>query len=667
MNILETHLHRLSKVNPPRRFVQQSKDRLLSQIELRSNEQWFMAFLRKIGIVTPPLAFLTQARLRLVEKLAHVKPHFGWLLFLRRVAVSTLVMVLAVGSTLFFVDGRQVVTASQDTYLEILHGSATIKRADRLAWDKLGTVTEVSAGDLIHLDDQAQAVLRFFDDTEVRLSPGSLLLISQIYPSPSFGRQGVIEVALHQGHAWVQTQDVEDGYAGFTLVTRDAILQSLNGSFDVSTDLVKPTVVRAFRNNLRVQSLAPATRDVIDQVTLSADQKLTLTASNLAKASKPLLAADKTEQWVQDNLNRDHSHLTVLRDREFNSLQETAGVLPGQVLYPIKLAKERLELAFTFGDDNLTQAQIDFANKRLNEAIVLLRQGDSGKAQEALLAYQNLTQNIFQNAPQTARQEISQRIIAKNQKSLLAALPTDPPIRVVTEALNQTEELIAQDPLQREKIHLANAVDRLNHMADLVTAGDLKGAKEALADHSLTSTDILAQIALLPSTDSKKQMALEVLALQQTEAKLLGNITTLASAQPPLAQDAQFLAMLQEAGQSMNGTIENTLAFMAPLSPSPVAIPFVSAEDSGVKDFVSRLSVYKTWQGQKNEINHLFQEQVGLQWNADFLRSARAEMSDQRLQSLIDSYIVAAQRQQRMQKNKAVKQKIDRAIRMRRD
>ncbi|MFH0820550.1 MAG: DUF5667 domain-containing protein [Candidatus Peregrinibacteria bacterium] len=663
MTHLEDYLHRLTKVSPSRRFSRTAKERLMHRIQLESDEQWFLAFLKRLSAVFPSQEFLVNARVRLMSNVALLRPEPGWLIFLRRFAVSTLIMVLAVGSTLFWVDSGQIVTASQDTYLKIISGPVTLKRADQLTWNKVMVNTDVASGDLIRVDAGGQALVHFFDETEVRLGENSLLLISQIYPSPSFNRQGVIEVSLHQGRAWVQTLNVDDGFAGFTLMTRDALVQALNSSFDVSTDLTQPTHLQVFRNDVQVQAFG-IDRIVTERTTVVADNALTFTAKNLVKAIKPMTPANRVEGWITSNLQNDHNHLTALREQEFETLKRSVGVLPGQMMYPIKLAKERLQVAFSFGDDALTQQQIDIANKRLNEAVVLLGQGDATRARESLLTYQNLTRDLVETARPEVRQEISQRIITQNQKMLVASLPTDPPVRALTEALNATEELIAQDPLAKEEVRLKNAVDRLSHIGELVTAGDFEGAKAALTEHSLMTTDILDQIMALTDVQLQKQLLEQVLALRQKETDLLNQISDYAGTQ--LLKDPQLLAMLGEASEASQNTLEATIAFVAPRAPELVFTPPAAASeaDPRVQEFTKRLLVYKTSQGQKNQLTRLFREQPALKWDVDFLKTIRVN-ADLRVQDMISSYILEAERQNRLRQHKAVQQKIDRAKKMR--
>lgn len=663
MDSLEQQLRNLKKADPSPRFCRLSKNRLLFRIAEMDQETWFSAFVSRLGRVSPSALFLQQARVRLMERVAF-RPAVSWLFYLKRATASVLVMMIAVLSTLFFVDGKQIVSASEDTYVEVLAGTATLKRADRLEWNTVDGRVNVAAGDLIKVEDGSEAVVHFFDDTELRLGANSLLLLSQIAPSPAFSRQAVIEVSLNEGQAWAQTLNVQDGFARLTIVTRDAIVKTLNNSFDISTRLHQPTMVRVFNNDLSVERLQERTFQIVDSVLLSAGQKVAVTMAPVSGAGRlavvPVADADRAESWVADNLSADHNHLVALREREFETLREAVGVLPGQMLYPIKLAKERLQLALSFSDAG--SAKIDIANKRLNEAIVLLRSGNQQKALEALVAYQSITRDLV-NTAQAPRADISNRIIAKNQKALVAALASDPPVSLVAEALNTTKELIAENPLERQQIRLQNSVERLNHVRDLIALGDIESAKASLAQHRVTTADILTEAAQLTDLAQQKMVLNDALTLRQTESQLLDDMVTFATEQG--LGDAQLSAMLLQADQAAKAAVAETEDFIAPLAPELVyRAPASSALPANVQAFMDRLQVYKTWQGQKNQLARLMKEQPQYLTDVDFLNQIKAN-TEGRTQDLVNAYLLDAQRIERLRTHKAVQQKIDRSKRLR--
>ncbi len=668
MRDLEDSLRRLSKIDPPKRFVKEAKNRLLSQIQFVENENWFKAALRRMGIVIPPAPFVSQARYRLIERIAAAKePFVFWLINLKRVTASVLVMAIAVTATLFFVEGGQVVNASEESYLEVLAGQVTLKHADLLAWDDVNARTEIASGDLIRLKDGAEAVVHFFDDSELRLTGNSLALINQLAVSPTYPRQGIIEVSLHEGNAWVQTLNVDDGHARFTLVTRDAVFGALNSTFTVQTSPNQPTVARVLRNDVEVGPLQADTREAVYHSVLTTNQKATVFAGE--NSARPRLDvsnledADRTDVWVQNNLQKDHNHLVALRDRDLNIIRQAAGSLPGEMLYPVKQVRERLQLALSFGESDITKTQIDIANQRLNEAIVLLQNGEQQKASEALMAYQNLAREIAKTENQ-APDAVTFKLVLPYKKSLVAALPGDVPVTMVKEALSQTEELLISDPIEKEKARLANSVGRLRDITAMVDAGDIAAAKEALTHYTLVDTSVLDEASKLTDEVAKKEVFDSVLALRNSELEL---INTVSSKLSNVAQgDEQFAAMLESAATAAKGEVEKTVAFIGPLMPELVAdaMPRLTPEEVRLQLFMDKLAIYKTPQAQKNQLNKLLKQEGIGPHDVDFLLTLRGKL-DGPAHDLLSSRILQLESKADRLNGKAVKGRIERAKRMR--
>ena len=288
MDNLDKQLRKLSKIEPSRGFIEASKNRLMQQISLDQNESWFRALLGKFGIVSVPRKFMYQARKRLMYSISHAPRTAevtlrGLALFMnytKKVVASTLVMLIAVTATLFFVEGNAIVEASDNSYLEIMAGKILIKHPDLIVWDEINGLIEVQAGDLIKVEKDSEAILHFFDDTELRLNENSLLLISQLTVSPGFERQAIIETSLHEGEVWVQSLNVEDGYASFTMDTRDAVFTTINGTFSVATKLNTPTVAQVFDGKITLTSLVAETRQKVEDIKLTARQKATVHVGN---------------------------------------------------------------------------------------------------------------------------------------------------------------------------------------------------------------------------------------------------------------------------------------------------------------------------------------------------------------------------------------------------
>ena len=671
---LEKELRRFSKIEPRSKFCREAKKRLLHKITLDLNEKWFLRLFKKVFSITPQPYFIQTARIRLMERIEAMKrPLFGWLLLTKRLVASTLVMAIAVTTVLFFVDGKQQVVASGNTYLEVLEGEVTVKHADQLIWDPVFGQTELSVGDLIRLGDSANAVIHFFDDSELRLTGNSLLLLSRLDVSPGYARQGVIEASLHEGKAWVQTLNVDDGYAGFNLITRDAILSTRNASFDVQTNLFKPTTVRVFRHGVDVRVLREESREVFTGGKLNSYQQIALEAAKTSQPTVELVAyspitdlteKDRNKIWIVENLESDRNHLAELREREFVDLRAATGALPGHVLYPLKRAKERLNLAIRFGEESQTNMQINMANERLSEAIVLIEQEETEKAKVALLEYQSLVRQITEESADEVvdRNQLSNQIIATHQKTLVAALPGDAQIGIVKQVLDQAEELLAENSVERAEIRLQNSLEDLIHVQDLVVADDFEGAREVLVNHEISASVLLEEASELEDEEQKKTLFKQILETQYEERRILSEIKRELANQDtenPLAN------LVARAEQNLREEIKHTAAVIRPLLPDVVlSHAVILPKEEKILEFVEKINIYSTWQGQKNQISRLLSKYPQYARDMDFLIKVRNRL-DTRTQDIMNMHILQLERELAIDKSKAIQLRINRAIRLR--
>ncbi len=672
MQDIQESLRNLPKVNPSKRFIVQSKSRLMHQIEFQKNETWFSAFLRKLGVVAPSATFVSQARIRLIYSIRRVHQPLisrllglnNKLLFVRRLAASTMIMIIAVTATLFFAEGNRVVSAAEDTYIEVLFGDVTIKHADNLIWDSVNGQIELTAGDLIRLSNESEAVIHFFDDSELRLADNSLLLIGKLDVSPAYARQGIIEVSLHEGNAWVQTLNVADGFAGFTVITRDAIAKAVNATFGVESHLQKPTIFNVYSNKIELSTLRSDTRVIIDSTKVTTNQRVQITPvvnypKNPIVVTSTLSQQDLADSWVQANLQKDHEHLIALQESELNRLKLSAGSLPGEFMYSIKQAKERLKLAVSFGESSLTETQIEIANKRLNEAIVLLKNGDRQKAMELLMVYQSIVREIAE----AEKENIAHLLVTAHQKSLIASLPSDVSINMVKEALNKTEELFAGDLIEKEQIRLENSVERLADISLLVEVGNIEAAKEALVNHELSERAVLDEVNTLENEDAKKEIFSNILELQNEELNLLKLIVAQIESAGEI--DSQFASMIENAKNDTQGEVSHTIAYIKPLMPEVVQEQKeIQATKSNVQMIVEKVYIYNTWQGQKNQLSRLLKQEGAYASNLVFMIELRDSL-DGRSRDYINTKILELERIARENKSEAIQRKIDQAIRSR--
>lgn len=669
MTNLENDIRRLSKPEPSVKFCQEAKARLMYQVAFESNESWFKNLLKKFGSIAPSRHFAQMARVRLMNQTSLGRPVSLWLVFIKRLAASTLVMTLAVTTTLFFVGGKQQVVASSNTYLEVITGAVSLKRAADIEWNTITAQTQLSVGDLIRVEDDSNALVHFFDDSELRLAEDSLLLLSRVESSPAYSRQGIIEISLHQGRAWIQTLNVDDGFAKFTVVTPNSIITSTNAAFDVFANPFESTQVRVFKHNVYVRALHPESREVYASGKLNNYQQMTLENTAFTRASTtdlnsivPILdlaEGDLQGEWVMNNLNLDRSHLTEISERDLNNLRASTGTLPGQLLYPLKRTREHISLALSFGEEAETNTHVDMANQRLNEAIVLIQAGDIEKAKLALVEYQTIVQQLIDGTFEVVNlTQVSTQILATHQKTLVAVLPGDAQIGIVNKVLNRTEEMFAEDATKLIEVRLQNAVESMVHVQDLLIAGDPTGAKEILIDRDLLFADLLSEVDQFDD-EKKKVLYNQILEAQNDKQRILNEMVR----GLPEEADTQLVALFNDLDASVKEEIERTTALVRPLSPDVVLSQVVVLPiDRKVNEFIEKVNIYKSYTGQKNQINRLLSKNPQHAGNVEFLTKVRDRLGG-RASEVVNLKILELSRKLAEQKGKSVQRKIDEARR----
>ena len=671
MQDLDKELQRLTKPEPSAKFCRQAKARLMNKICLYENETWFARLLRKISPVMPSEHFIQTAKIRLMARIGAAKqPFLNWLVITKRLVASTLIMTLAVTSVLFFTGGKQPVSASDTSYIEILAGSVTIKHSDQLIWDVVTKQTELSEGDLIQLGNADSAVIHFFDDTQMRLDGDSLLLISRMGISPGYSRQGVIETSLHKGKAWVQTLNVDDGQALFTMMTPDALISTTNASFDVQAGLTDPTVIRVFRHNVDVNALQFESQKVFATGKLNSFQEILLDSPASYKNTVELAAFtpvidisdnDRNEKWVLDNLQADRDHLTQLRERELASIKAATGALPGNMFYSLKRAKETLSLALSFNREDQASLQIDMANQRLSESIVLIEQGETEKAKQALAEYQDLVRQITdEKKPDIANlDQLSNRIVAAHQKALIAALPSDAQIVIVKQVLDETQEMLAEDPIKKADIRLNSSLEDLVHIQDYIASGDLVAAQNALVNHLSPAASLMAEVTDFQNDDQKKEFYSNILEKQNEEKRLLVSIT---NSLTDMKASEDMVKLAKSADRKLDDSIKYITDTVQPILPGVVAttVTVVNPADKKLDEFVDKVNIYSTFTGQKNQINRLFEQYPQYAKDTVFLTKLRDQL-DARGKDIVNVKLLQLKKDVEAAKSKRIKLKIERA------
>ncbi len=676
MDNLDKELHRLSKIEPSESFMNDSKKRLLHHVQRSQPDHWFRAFLKKVGVIEPSSSFVVGARARLVSQIKALpqRPLRGLTVFwqfAKKAIASTLVMTISVFSVLV-VTYEKPVSASDDSYLlNFSDGDVYVQHANSNSFDKVNDQIQIQEGDLIWTKDNSPATLYFSDGTRIELDENTRFLIKTLKLSPHLDRQAIIQASLSEGRVWTQVSNVNDDAAGLTISTTDAVVTSLNASFDLRDNLIQPTEVSVFKGRVKVSQNSVGLNGPQEVVRLMSDERLVVDnrITNLPTYSESMLSeAIELDDWIQANMEKDKEHLERLKEKDYQMLEQMAGPVPGDLNYLVEQANQYLNLALS--DDE--QVVVDIANNHLNDAILLFKSGEVEKATKSLEAYRELSRQIAQDerfkedSGQDDVETLTHKLVTTHEASLRTQEPADPATDLVEEAIQETaKELVENNPLKLEKLKTNQAVGTLEDVEKLLDAGEVDLAKDKLEKYG--------QEKAIPKDESlrdeiKKENS--VIELKEDELALLESVaeemTKKEAIKPDDEKDKKLIAMVDTASESVKkevtearGEVDGTedhsdsMASATPINfdptiPSePVVVtkpqPEPTYRDLQFMSLVDQIYVYDSWERQINQINRLFNLEEATQTNIDFLRTISGQMPAGRAKSYLDSAIYRLQ------------------------
>jgi len=114
--------------------------------------------------------------------------------------------------------------------------------------------------------------------------------------------------------------------------------------------------------------------------------------------------------------------------------------VPGDVLYPVKIANERAQLSLAFSDEQKARLHMEFASNRLDEAVAIVASGNPDLTDQAMVAIDNFTREIT-----TVSQQIDEMKLADPEAATELALMVDRKVDEYEAAIKQTESDLPED------------------------------------------------------------------------------------------------------------------------------------------------------------------------------------------------------------------------------
>lgn len=476
MHKLVTDIERVAKVDPDPDLKRRVKKNVLAVVELSQQVRVcetnlvssfgdLLKRMREIAQELRPSEFFRAAVKERVLNFIEMKERAGFWPALneflwggRRVLASVTVVGLLL--LVVFPISLAPEALAKQTYLHIEKGVAWVQRGE----DEIRVQDEMilQKGDEVMMGEDSTATVYFMDDSVARLAMDTRLKIKTLFGEQGSDPETRVALQLDQGKVWVKT---------VSLVGEDTLFQigkngvraevQENGTFEV--EVREDSFQVAVAEN-SVDLHLERTDEVFKKTLIKGEGAIWLKGENQFRP----IAFDPENDWWQENLWRDKIYLAQLEEANRHDLEQKAGILPDNPLYPIKTLSESAKLVFTFDKLEKEKQKLKIADTRLLEAEVMTLKGKEDQVEGHLAEFKQKLQEVSEEAKkieeydaqggESLTEELEGNI--QEHKKTLEPIADGSALYAVKNTLRETEVLVTSGE-ERSKRILGHAYDTL--------------------------------------------------------------------------------------------------------------------------------------------------------------------------------------------------------------
>ncbi len=319
--------------------------------------------------------------------------------------------------------------------------------------------------DIILTDSNSSASIKYHDDSISRLGEKSKVKVNKLFSHPKKKTFTVIEVEVVEGDVWNRVVNLIDDGSQFRVKAKDVSTQvSEKAAFNVKAKADK-VEVKVVQNSVNLsQENNTVRKTTVPQGFEAQIPKVNNPNQEIIVAENADNKNESEEKWIADNLQKDQNYMKEIVEEKRENRKKNIGALPQSPLYGIKEIKSNAKLLLAADEFEKKKLELAIANRRLQEAQVLLEDGHQDTAEEILNEFQN-TAKDFSEFIETVEKDspdkaLDLRInlnetIDSNMKELAPIEPTDPLFKA-KEKLIATEVIIEQESQTPEKENSQN-------------------------------------------------------------------------------------------------------------------------------------------------------------------------------------------------------------------
>lgn len=149
----------------------------------------------------------------------------------------------------------------------------------------------------------------------------------------------------------------------------------------------------------------------------------------------------------------------------FTTVKAALGSLPGDLLYPVKITTEKIQVALVSDGDAKTELRVEFAERRLQEAEDIINNEENGEKEEKVAIavekfkeeIENITEDL-EGLEDESQQVLEEKIALLNiEAEKIAQVVGAEELKEVIENPNTTEVVVVEEAENSEVITIINS------------------------------------------------------------------------------------------------------------------------------------------------------------------------------------------------------------------
>jgi len=318
---------------------------------------------------------------------------------------------------------------------------------------------ELKERDIISTDNESRASIQYLDDSVSRLDEDSSVVVNKLFSHSKKKTFTVVEVEVVRGDVWNKVVNlVDDGGSHFKVRANGVSTRvSKKAAFNVTADEDSGDVkVKVLESTVNIENENVHLGDESGMKNVSEGYEAIVEMPQKMNSKKEIVIDRNVEnvsekKWIAMNLVKDEDYVKKIVKKDKQQRKKIIGSLPHDALYSVKQIKSDVTVLFAGGKIKKEKLKFEIAHRRLEEAQVMLGEGDFEGAEKLLDEFKGkankfseFIDELEESDPKQAldlKIELNDRIDGSIKE--LEIISEADPLNKVKQVLRETDDLIA--------------------------------------------------------------------------------------------------------------------------------------------------------------------------------------------------------------------------------